>query len=110
MIDFDSLVVGPATAIFGQRVIYRPPGLQPIVIVAVFDAGAKEFSLNPSGEQISDNRPLLGIRYSDLDQAGITPLQGDKVTIDGIDYQVSDVNTDGQGAAKLTLNRLVVPA
>jgi hypothetical protein len=90
--------------------MYRPPGVQPMPIVAVFDDGAKELTFHANGEQVSDNRPLLGIRLSDLTKAGITPNQGDKVTISGVDFQVSDINPDGLGAAKLTLNRLKVPA
>lgn len=111
-IDFDALCVGPATRIFGRKneIWYRPPGVQPIPLIAVFDNGAKELSFHAGGEPVSDNRPLLGIRMSDLTNAGITPDQGDKVTIDGTDYQVSDVNDDGQGAAKITLNRLVTPS
>ena len=116
MIDFDSLVIGPATAIFGRQVWYRPPGVQPIAIVGVFDAGAKQIKgFGSDGVAITDVRPVLGIRLSDLVAAGITPQQGDKVTViddagGQTDYQVSNVDPDGQGAAKLSLNQLKVPA
>lgn len=122
-VDFDSLVLGPLNGIFGMPDIwYRPQGQQPFRITGVFDAGAKEMKFGPDGEQVSDVRPILGIRQSDFDRAGLTPSSGDgstaadKVTITGVphvkdgDYQVSDIDPDGQGWVKLTLNRLVTPA
>jgi hypothetical protein len=113
MIDFDSLVVGPATAIFGQAVTYTPAGGSPVTITGVFDSGAKEISgLGSDGVPISDNRPLLGVRTADFAALGIAPNQGDRISVaqpDGssIAYQVADIDTDGQGATKLTLNQLV---
>lgn len=111
-IDFDRLVIGPLNDIFGTPGIwYRPRGQQAFLITGVFDAGAKNVKeIGEDGIPITDVQPILGIRLSDFTTAGITPDQGDKVTIAGVDYQVSNVDPDGQGEAKLSLNQLAVPA
>jgi hypothetical protein len=117
-VDFDRLVIAPSMRIFGDSVWYRPPGVQPIPIQVVQFMAAHELKgLSGDGVPISDVKPVIGIRLSDLMAAGIDPQQGDKVTIDlsrlgqgMVDFQVSNIDPDGEGGAALTLNQLVVPA
>ncbi len=123
MIDWDSVVIGPAVAIFGEPVLYQPMisagpigpldsrivGGAAFQIIGVFDSEYVE--LQPLGigdmigmpSQISSARPVLGIQLS---QFTTPPAQGDVLTIvlTGQRYVVAEVRPDGHGGAKLLLN------
>jgi hypothetical protein len=117
-IDFDRLALGPGIKAFGECVWYRPAGQQPIRIRVVPFMGAHMVTgIGDDGVPISDIKPVLGLRLADLMAAGIDPQQGDKVTMDltrlnlgVVDFQVSDIDPDGEGGAKLSLNQFTVPA
>lgn len=131
MIDWDTIVIGPTVAVFGQPVLYQPmmqagpygpldsrvPAAPAFAITGVFDS--EYLSLQPlavgdlaSGghpsmvavpSQISGTRPVLGVQLSQFTTA---PAQGDLLTIvaTGAVYVVQEVRPDGHGAAKLPLN------
>jgi hypothetical protein len=66
---------------------------------AIFDQQYQSIEL--AGEvPITTTRPVLDVVLDDLTD---TPEQGDTVVVNSVTYQVADVQTDGQGGAKLFL-------
>jgi len=123
VIDWDTIVIGPTVAVFGQPVLYKPmvsagpvgprdsrvPATAPFAITGVFDAEYLELAPLAIGDmiglpsQITSARPVLGIQLS---QFLTPPAQGDRLTIieTGRVYVVQEVQPDGHGGAKLPLN------
>ena len=105
MIDFDTLVVGPCMAVFGEPVLYQPLSGTPFTITGVFDEAYLEQApydaLTPGN--ISGTRPMLGVQVSQFPQP---PLQDDVLTIvrTGVTYWVNEVRADSHGAARLLLS------
>ena len=110
-IDFDRLVLGPCMDTFGIDVSYQPVGASaPVHIKACFDATAHQISFDHDDAPVSTNKPVLGVRLSDFAQLSTLapcPGQGDLVEIDGVFYQVKDINPDGVGHARLGLIKQV---
>ena len=102
--DFDALVLGPCMGIFGSPTVYQPnDGSASFPLTGVFDRFHAEITFDDStGAPISTMRPILGVRASDF-PAGMTPGQGDKVTVAGETYLVMDKQPDGQGHVLLIL-------
>jgi hypothetical protein len=102
MIDWDKVVVGPVTGVFGEAVRFMPATTRPIPITGVFDEAYVE--VDPTGGMgMTSARPVLGVQLS---QFLALPLQGDRLTIvrTGETFIVNEVRSDGHGAAKLMLN------
>lgn len=99
-------------ATFGVPVVYRPAlrnrpemGEQPLDVVGIFDERHSTFTLSGAGEGGFETivpRTTLELRSSDL---GFEPLAGDTVMVDGVSYQVTDVQPDSRGASVLFLTR-----
>lgn len=108
MIDWDTIVVGPVTGIFGEPVRYRTVGGVAAPITGVFDEpNADEFDItNLTSGAVVNLLPVLGVQLSQLAAVGIVPLQGDVLTraSNGRCYQVAKVWEDSHGAARLDLN------
>lgn len=117
-VDWDSLVVGPTTSIFGDQVEYRPAYGTSFMIVGVFDEAFIELTpLGPGGIDtesfgigspggISEQMPVLGVQLS---QFRTPPLQSDLLVIRsgaaaGRMFQVKEVRPDSHGGAELLLN------
>ncbi len=110
MIDFDRLVLAPCIGIFGEQPgalpVYQPANRAPAFTVAgVFDEHYRPVDpLVIEGmdtSHVTTFGPCLGVALSSFPSP---PLQGDLVTIRGTIYRVSEVRSDGVGAARLMLN------
>lgn len=86
---------------FGRPVTYthRSAPDAPVTITAIFDA-AHQVVTWEDGQPVSATRPMLDVRLADLASA---PKKGDGVVIDGVSYEVSDVQPGGHGSSKLML-------
>ena len=74
----------------------------PESITAVFDAAYVAVELQAE-VPIATTRPMLRLRSADLT---VTPAQGDTVSIDGVTYEVNDVQPDSSGMHRLMLYRV----
>jgi hypothetical protein len=115
-VDWDSLVIGPCHAVFGDPVDYTPSTGAPFSFFGVFDAeyidqnviGGMIDQIGLPGN-ITGARPVLGVQLSAF-PAGVVPRQGDTFIITGgqhigEQYKVMEVRPDGRGEAKLLLNK-----
>ena len=109
MIDWDALVVGPATAIFGEPVLYLPASTSPIYTAAGILINAVFTEAYQSAGQIGDpgvisTHPKLGIQVSQLPSAfDPETAQNDRFTVQrtGKTYVVKAGHLDSRGAATL---------
>lgn len=104
-IDLDALVLGPGMAVFGESVTYAVAGGTPVPFTladAVFDSAWKQVTFGDDGAPVSTEHPILGVRLS-LFPAGVAPAKWDQVTVRGQLYNITDVNEDSHGHAKLIL-------
>jgi hypothetical protein len=109
VIDWESLVVGPVTGVFGEAVTYAPAFAAPFLIMGVFDEGYVDQAPLGMAEMIgipsnvTAARPVLGIQLSTFITA---PAQGDTLTVlrTGQAFTVAEVQADGHGHAMLLLN------
>ncbi len=112
-------VLEAAMAAFGTRIRYAPKGAgrpagpftqQPdgAALTGVYDARHALIEMNSDGAPISTTTPVLGVRLSVMP---VAPLAGDEVTIlegrdAGMLYRVVDPQPDGNGGAKLILEKV----
>lgn len=85
---------------FGQSVSYTPQVGQPYSFTAVRDERHESQTIGQSQVTESMRTITLTVRLADMTT---TPQQGDTLTTDGADYEVRDVQNDGQGGAVLVL-------
>ena len=104
--DFASLVLGPAMAVFGQPVTVTPlqsqPGALAYPATAVFAEKAVTIPLEGGDGYHQTVQPELGIRLADYP---VAPMQGDAVDMAQGSFVVFNVVLDGQGGATLVLRR-----
>jgi len=111
MIDFDALVLNPATDIFSIVISVTPlvtqPGVPAYTARGVYNKRDLDVEMQ-DGTIFSDHEVSLGIRLRDF--ASGPPDQGDLITIIdvrhpafGQQYWVGDSDEDGQGGAMLLL-------
>lgn len=87
---------------FGKQVSYTLVGGGGTVSIdGIFEAQHVALRVG-SGPESSMVAPALGIRLADLPRK---PAKGDFVTVDSVNYRVSDSQEDGQGGATLILHR-----
>jgi hypothetical protein len=113
-VDWDTLLIGPTVARFGEPVTYSTQAAS-FAIVGVFDeayrelivvaAGEATFSDHMLGSAVSAERPVLGVQLSQF-PAGTYPTQSDTLVVRGALYIVKEVRPDGHGWARLLLNEL----
>lgn len=112
-VDFDKLVIGPCTAIFGDPVTYSPAaGDPPFAITGVYNDAYVEVETTGDGPPVTSSYPVLGVQLSQFAALGrATPVQGDGLTLDktGESFDVREVRPDGKGAALLLLNSRGTP-
>lgn len=106
MLDFDTLVVAPCLAVFGedQRPSYvGPAGGATTVFDAVFDDAYVAVMEGPDGPEVATIEPVLGVRLAQF-PAG-HPAQGGQVTVPRVakGYRIQNVEPDGKGWALLRL-------
>jgi hypothetical protein len=116
MIDFDSLVMGPALAIFGRPIIVNPlksqPSAPPFDATGIYSERPLDIDLEDDGT-LSTKALSLGVQLS---QFAVAPIQGDKVTIPahmslpavGLCI-IEAVDDDGQGGSMWGLKKLTNP-
>ncbi len=102
MIDWDTRVLAPLEAVFGEEipVLYQPVAGVAYEISGIFDEAYTEVAL-AGGMGVTTERPVLGVRLS---RFVVPPAQDDRVTIRGLTYVVKEMRPDSHGAAKLMLN------
>lgn len=111
MIDWDGLVVGAVTQVFGEAVTYFPQGAAAFAATGVYDeeyldqdaVGREPLAQIGGMVNLSGSRPVLGVQLSAFP---VQPSQGDlvKVLRTGDTFVVREVRPDGHGHAKLLLN------
>ena len=106
MFDFDGFVNKPSIQIFGQVAIIIPANdqFEPFEINGDFNENYQEVSNKAIDSDISSNEIIIFIRNADLPDFYPKINQGDKIEIDGKDYQIIDVQTHIPGSKKLVLH------
>ncbi len=103
--DFSSLVLAPAMAVFAQPITVTPVASQP---GAPAYPARGSWSWKPAEEELPDgtyhstNQPALGIRLADF---AVPPKQNDTVVTAQGAFTIIDVVPDGQGGADLKLRQ-----
>ena len=101
-VDFDRLNAS-VNRVFGvgakgTKARYTPQDGDAFDLDGVFDEAWQEtgFPARSAGISlpVSTTRPSFGCRLSDFPE-GVKPQQGDAITINCVDYEVSDANPDG---------------
>ena len=88
--------------IFAEMVTYDPKDSAPFQVEADFHRPHELIDLD-GAVPVTGTRPFLWVKLSDF-PAGVDPKQQDGVTrSNGETYEVSDVQPDGHGMAKLML-------
>lgn len=96
--DIAARVDTAGVRVFGDVVAYTPAGDVARDITGAFDA-ASEILDFVNGAEVVTTVPSLGVHLADL---GFTPAKGDLVTIESIDYEVSEPPIlDGPGVGAL---------
>lgn len=105
--ELGDLVIKAAMDAFSRPVTFQPvmsvPGSGDVVVRGVFDAAHEFVTFTAEGVPVSSADPVLGVRLSEF---GVSPLQGDRFVIDTRNYEVFDVQPDGQAGAKLRLKEI----
>lgn len=106
-VNFANLVLSPCMEVFARVLTVDPitsrPGELPYQARAIFTS--VDLSVpSMDGVELSDVRTWIGIRLADF--TGPPPAARDRVTLDGIRYDIQDVMADGQGGAKLRLRKI----
>jgi hypothetical protein len=98
-LELADLAIEATRNVFGVEAVITPAatGIAETLTV-IHDSSHTELTFAEHLQSAS--RPMIDIRLNDLT---VTPLQGDVVVVDGTGYAITDVQPDGQGAAKLFL-------
>ena len=113
MVDFDRLVLSPASDIFSIKVRFTPlassPGEPAFVLRGVYSSAPVDVQMQDE-TIFSDQQTSLGIRFRDFPVK--LPDRGDLVEIIdtmhphlGRKYWIGDVDEDGQGGGTLMLRK-----
>jgi len=89
-----------AQGAFSQPITFRPASGPVTAMRGIFQAEHKEVAFDGGEEVVSSVGPVLEVKLASLPQPVI---QGDEFDIAGTTYQVTDVQEDGLGSAKLLL-------
>lgn len=100
-VDFDRLVLAPCMRHLGRvDVQYTAPQGQAVGRRGIFSR-EHQIALDGDNAAHSADVPMLGIRLSEWDPA---PVQGGTIVVPGQgQFQVFDVQPDGEGGAELIL-------
>lgn len=90
-------VVSQTQSVMGDDVTYTPSGSDSLTIKGIFDNAFIDI------EGVVSLAPVLRVDLSEFDDE---PARGDQVTIDSVDYIVSEApRKDGHGGALLILKK-----
>jgi hypothetical protein len=90
-------VVGLTNKVLGRDVTYTPSGGSDVSIKGVFDNTWVDV------EGVVSLKPILRIDLSDLEAL---PAKGDTVSIETVNYRVSESRLDGYGGSTLILKKV----
>lgn len=89
-------LVGLGQRVMGDDVTYSPAAGSPVTIQGIFDNAWVDI------EGVLSLKPTLRINLADLASA---PDKGDEVTVDEVDYRVTESRVDGHGGSTLILHK-----
>lgn len=96
--DLADTVVGLCNKVFGEDFVsYTPSGGSPNSIRAVFSNDFVEV------EGVVSLKPILRVQLSELENS---PAKGDAVTINSVNYLVTESRIDGFGGSSLILKKV----
>lgn len=104
MIDWQSVVVGPCLAVFGEPATYSARAWSmEFEVSVVFDDAFKVVTMSSDGSDVLSTFPAAGVNLADFP---LMPAQGDLLTriSNGKVYTVREVRADSHGGAMLILN------
>lgn len=100
----DKTVLPAAMQILGEEATYSPssedssPPPDPFTVRGIWSGPHLAI---PTGDvDYSTTHPMFSVKLSDFEDP---PKPGDGLTLFGVDYEVIDIQLDGQGAASLVL-------
>jgi hypothetical protein len=108
MIDFDAVVLSPASDIFSVPCVFTPivsqPNMPAFELRGVYSSRQYDVELQ-DGTIFSDQQTTLGIRLKDFPN-GVWPDRGDVVEVlahVNVKYWIGDLDLDGQGGGMCLL-------
>ena len=88
---------------FGELCIHKPAGSTDTEsFTGVFNTQTAQANAI-TGQTVMTQKPRLLIKLSDLSQE---PAQGDRITVRGFEYKITDIVRDGQGGAEISLHKI----
>lgn len=90
-------VIGAINNVLGEDITYTPNGSAGVTIKGVFDNAYVDV------DGVVSLKPTLRIKLDDLEDP---PAKGDEVTIESVDYSVSESREDGHGGTTLILKKI----
>lgn len=110
-VDWDSELLSPLQAVFGDPVNYRPERGAAFDISGIFDRPYTQEvePLDADDPGINTTHAVLGVRDGEFIAAGrALPQQGDRLYVpkENTVFVVADVQPDSHGGRKLVLNRV----
>ena len=107
-VDWDSLVLAPLHAVFGEAVTYQPASGAAFTLTdAVFDRAYIQVGFTAEGAPHTAWHTVLGVRLASC-PPGFKAADLDRVTVQGATYRVVDEQPDGKGNTTLILGVLAV--
>lgn len=109
--DFDNYInkicIGEGTeeGIFGESAIYKPSVGSPVNLTLQFIKNYQRLEFSDANDLVTDTEIVCFLRYDDL---GKEPKQDDVVEIQGIEYNVFEVQEFMPGARKLVLHKVLL--
>jgi len=106
MFDHDNFINKPCQNIFGRLVIYSPrnTSVPDFKITGDFHENYVDINLQNAGADISAAEIVLFVRMVEFCEKYPRPLAGDKIVVDGITYQIIDIQPHIPGSKKLVLH------
>lgn len=106
MFDFDNFINKPSMEIFGREITYRPKNqnFEPFKIDGDFHEAYIEINLKNAEADISSAKIVLFVRLCDFPAGYPKPKQGDYLEIQGVSYQIIDIEAHIPGSKKLVLH------
>ena len=89
---------------FTTTLTYTPIVGAPFTLKGIFDAAYQQIELL-DGASVQTIRPRLGVRLRDF-PPGFPPKEGDRCTINSVNYRVAESQPDGEAGAALMLHKL----
>lgn len=100
-IDLAAGVMSSAQSTFGESVTFTPAGGSPSTVVGIFNDIFEAIDQNGGG--IMSARPTVGVAVADF---STLPAPGDAFTIRSVNYEVEEVQRDGEAGLVLHLHKV----